>query len=92
MQGTCPKEQCPTKRKPKTRKKKWDNPESDEELEIEDEEDGMVQNTENKKTEEIGKEDRREDHCGEGQMQCKTYTQQDTGLSEHMDPTMGRIK
>ena len=41
---------------------------------IEDEKDGMVRNTENKKTEEIGKEDRREDNCGEEQMQCKTYT------------------
>ena len=82
----------PTKRKPKTRKKKWDNPDSDEEPKLEDEEDGMVQNTENKKTEETMKRDRREDTCGEELMQCKTYTQQDTRLFEHTDPTMGGIK
>ena len=82
----------PTKRKPKTRKKKWDNPNSDEEPKIDIEEDGMVQNTKNEKTKEIGKEDRREDNCGEELVQCKTYTQQDIGLSEHIDLAMGGIK
>ena len=92
MQGTCPKEQRPTKRKPKTRKKKWDSPDSDEEPEIEDEEEEMVQDTGNKNSKEIGKEDRREDNCGEEQMQSKTYTHQESGLSEHIDPATGGIK
>ena len=55
----------PTKRKPEKRKKKWDNLDSDEEPKLEDEEDGMVQNTENKKTKETVKQDRREETYGE---------------------------
>ena len=92
LQGTCPKEQCPTKRKPKTRKKKWNSPDSDEEPEIEDKEEEMVQDAGKKNSEEIAKEDRREDNCGEEQMQSKTYTQQESGLSEHIDLATSGIK
>jgi hypothetical protein len=67
-------ERRPSKRNPKTRKKKWDRPDSDEEPKIEDEEDGMVQNAENKEKEEVVKQDKREDTCEEESMPCKAHT------------------
>ena len=41
----------PIKRKPKTRKKKWDNPDADEEAYFEEEDEGVVQNGEEKELE-----------------------------------------
>ena len=39
------------KRKPKTRKRKWDNPDADEEVDFEEEDEGVVQNGEEKEPE-----------------------------------------
>ena len=55
----------PIKRKPKTRKKKWDSLEVDEEADFKEEDEGVVQNGGEKEPEVVTNHDRRDDTGGE---------------------------
>ena len=51
LQSTCPMGRPTKKRRPKTRTKRWDNPDPNYKFETEEEGDGIIQNAENKETE-----------------------------------------
>ena len=85
LQGTCPMARPPKKRNPKPRMKRWDSPDPNNNREIEDEDDGLVQNAKNKETKEEMNQDIREDHHGKESMQCTKNSQKDYGIADHID-------
>ena len=80
----------PIKRKPKTRKKKWDSPDADEEVDFEEKDEGVVQNGEEKEPE-VAAHQNRKDETG-GKEQNKTSTQKDYDALDHTDLTLGGVK
>ena len=80
----------PLKRKPKTRKKKWYNPNVDEEVDFKEQDEGVVQNGEEKEPEVATNHNRKAETGGEEQN--KTYTQEDYEASDHIEPTLGGVK
>lgn len=57
----------PIKRKPHTTKKKWDNPDADEEADFEKEDEGVVQNGDEKEPEVATHQNRKAKTSGEEQ-------------------------
>ena len=90
LQGSCPIDRRPIKRKPKTRKKKWDNLEVDEEADFEEEDEGVVQNGEEKEQEVVVNQNKKAETGGEEQN--KSYTKENYDASDHTKPTLGGVK
>ena len=90
LQGSCPMDRRPIKGKLKTRKKNWDSPDADEEVDFEEEDEGVVQNGEEKEPKVVVHHNRKDEICGEEQN--KTSTQEDYDALDHTDPTLGGVK
>ena len=77
----------PTKKwRPKTRKKRWDNPNLNNNFETKEEDDGIIQNAKNKETKDEMNLDMKEDTKGKEMMQFPTRIQKYSGSEEHTCP------